>query len=147
MESFENKNAGVVTDLVIMGLQKDLWRYDYARGLLKNGIDVLVVRDELEFLAAIRNFTPDLAVVDMELDDLGAFVIMKVLRSHPTRGNIPIIATGSHWLDESIAMDAGADHFLAKPFEHGELEAKVGERLAMFEAARAPEKSAVDVPA
>lgn len=127
-----------MNELVILGLQQDQYRNDYAHELEKGGMEVLLAEDETEFLGFIRNVTPALVVIDLDLDDFGAFVIMRVLRSqHPTRANIPIIATGSHWLDESIAIDAGADQFLPKPFDSGELAITVGEQLSVLELAKA----------
>jgi DNA-binding response OmpR family regulator len=131
------QHAFEMNELVILGLQQYPPRNDYVHGLEQSGFEVLLASNEDEFLGFIRNFTPALAVIDLELDDLGAFVIMRVLRSHPTRGNIPIIATGSHWLDESIAIDAGADQFLPKPFDSGELAITVGEQLSEIEIVKA----------
>lgn len=67
----------------------------------------------------------DLAIVDWELPNLSGIEILKRFRS--AGGKIPIlILTGKQAFENRIeGLDSGADDYLTKPFDLGELSARV----------------------
>lgn len=67
-----------------------------------------------------EEFQPDIFLMDYHLTDTQGVVVLREIRKHNTLHNIPvIIASGMDVEDEVIA--AGANVFLVKPFEPGDL--------------------------
>ncbi|SFN33449.1 two-component system, OmpR family, response regulator [Formivibrio citricus] len=67
----------------------------------------------------------DVVVLDIGLPNMDGLTVLKSVRQH--KPSLPIlILTALHGLDERVAgLDAGADDYLAKPFEFAELEARL----------------------
>jgi two-component system KDP operon response regulator KdpE len=76
--------------------------------------------------------TPDLIVLDLGLPDLDGVELMRQLREWSTVPVIVVSARGKEQ-DKIVALDAGADDYLTKPFGVGELLARV--RVALRHAA------------
>ncbi len=77
--------------------------------------------------------TPDLIVLDLGLPDLDGVELMRQLREWSSVPVIVVSARGKEQ-DKIVALDAGADDYLTKPFGVGELLARV--RVALRHAAR-----------
>lgn len=60
---------------------------------------------------------PNLILLDMLLSGVDGREIVRRLKASPATAQIPIILLSAHPAGESGARDAGADAFLAKPFE------------------------------
>src|SRR6266478_7362801 len=84
-----------------------------------------------------RQQRPDAVVCDLLMPRCNGFQVCRTLRSDPTlRGTRIIITSGRQFeSDRQAAFAAGADEYLVKPFEPGEL-------LSLL-AAAIPEKNAV----
>ena len=83
------------------------------------------------FYAALEHTLPDLILLDIMLPEEDGLSILKKLRRTPRTTNIPIImltAKGTEY-DKVIALDAGADDYVAKPFGMMELMARIRARL------------------
>lgn len=77
----------------------------------------------------IEEFKADLIIMDHRLPGLSGVDAIKQIKQMPSLKHIPIILySGDNSLDE-LAVEAGADYYLAKPFDISELERKV--RLAI----------------
>jgi len=72
---------------------------------------------------------PDLLLLDIRLSGTDGQTICKQLKQQETTHHIPIIILSAHKEMQRIARDAGADNFLAKPFEMEELLALVATYL------------------
>jgi two-component system KDP operon response regulator KdpE len=92
-------------------------------------IEAATARDGL-MQAASR--TPDLIILDLGLPDLDGVDLMRQLREWSTVPVIVVSARGKEQ-DKIVALDAGADDYLTKPFAVGELLARV--RVALRHAA------------
>ncbi len=91
-----------------------------------------VARTGAEALAAARELKPQLILLDVYLPDMTGLEVLHRLRSDGDRVGV-IMITAARELDTvSGALDGGAADYLIKPFEFGQLKAK----LAAF-AARA----------
>ena len=77
-----------------------------------------------EALALAGRFRFDAILLDIELDDLGGLDIISGLRGWST---VPIIVVSQRAseLDKIGALDAGADDYVTKPFQMGELQARL----------------------
>jgi pilus assembly protein CpaE len=97
-------------------------------GVLKaDGFEVAAAVNGEEALAAIGPAQPSLAILDVMMPDMDGYELCRRLRQRPDTANIPIIIlTGLTELDERLkAFEAGADDFIAKPFQPKELLARV----------------------
>ncbi len=81
--------------------------------------------------ATTRN--PDVVLLDLGLPDLDGLEVTKRLREW-TQTPIIVISAREQEQDKVRALDAGADDYLTKPFNAGELLARI--RVAMRHAAR-----------
>src|SRR3954453_19234045 len=85
---------------------------------------------------------PDLVVLDLGLPDLDGAELLRMLRAV---SSVPVIvapARESHGVIVS-ALDAGADDYVVKPFQAGQLEARIRAVLRLAVGVEAP--SAVTV--
>ncbi|NYF08878.1 DNA-binding response OmpR family regulator [Leifsonia sp. AK011] len=84
---------------------------------------VAIVGDGDAALAAILAHQPDLAILDIEMPGLTGLDVCRVLRGSASDADVRI-ALLSASVDESErarSLEAGADHFLSKPFSPREL--------------------------
>jgi DNA-binding response OmpR family regulator len=67
---------------------------------------------------------PDLVVLDLGLPDLDGREMLRMLRAV---SSVPVIIATARDDDESVvqALDAGADDYVLKPFQAGQLEARI----------------------
>jgi CheY-like chemotaxis protein len=72
---------------------------------------------------------PDLLFLDIRLSDTDGLTICRQLKGKPATHHIPIIILSANKDMQHKARDAGADHFLAKPFEMEDLLALVANYL------------------
>ena len=83
------------------------------------------------FYAALEQTLPDLILLDIMLPEEDGLSMLKKLRQSPRTADLPIImltAKGTEY-DKVIALDAGADDYVAKPFGMMELMARIRARL------------------
>ncbi len=83
-----------------------------------------------EFLEQLHNGgLPDLILVDVLLSGKDGREIVKHLKSQEETKHIPVIMFSAHPSAEQTAREAGAEDFIAKPFEIDEMLAKIGNHL------------------
>jgi DNA-binding response OmpR family regulator len=69
----------------------------------------------------IKEYGPNLLLLDMLLSGLDGRDIVKKLKSEKATKSLPIIMISAHPSAARTIKDSGADDFLAKPFEMDEL--------------------------
>ncbi len=83
-----------------------------------------------EFLEQLHNGgLPELILVDVLLSGKDGREIVKHLKSQEETKHIPVIMFSAHPSAEHTAREAGAEDFLAKPFEIDDLLAKIANYL------------------
>jgi len=83
-----------------------------------------------EFLEQLHNGgLPELILVDVLLSGKDGREIVKHLKSQEETKHIPVIMFSAHPSAEQTAREAGAEDFIAKPFEIDELLAKIANHL------------------
>src|SRR5450755_4410463 len=91
--------------------------------LVAKGFSVAVARDGIEGLQKVKDLAPDLLLLDIHMPRLDGIEVCRTLKNDITTRMIPIVMlTGMSDLDSKLAaLDAGADDFLNKPYNHIEL--------------------------
>ncbi|HUO58352.1 MAG TPA: response regulator [bacterium] len=92
--------------------------------LQSQGFKVLEAAKGEEGLALASSHNPDLILLDLGLPDLDGLEVVKRLREWATTPIIIITARGKEQ-DKISGLDAGADDYLTKPFDVGELMARI----------------------
>ena len=102
--------------------------------LASHGYRLLEAVNGSEGLSQAASYNPDLILLDLGLPDIDGLIVTKRLREWATAPIIVISARGQED-DKILALDAGADDYLTKPFGTGELLARI--RVALRHSARA----------
>ncbi len=94
------------------------------RTLRDRGHAVSSAGTALEGLRRAVDERPDLVVLDLGLPDLDGRELLRMLRAVSA---VPVIIATARDDDESVvqALDAGADDYVLKPFQAGQLEARI----------------------
>ena len=100
--------------------------------LTGNGYQVVESESGKDGLLQAASRQPDLVILDLGLPDMDGIEVVKQLRQWSAVPVIIVSARGKEQ-DKIVALDAGADDYLTKPFSVGELMARV--RVALRHAA------------
>lgn len=88
-------------------------------GLTEKGFEVMSASQCLEAFVSIKDFKPDLVVMDILMPGLSGLEILNLIRYDQIGGNIPVILISQ--LDTpaviATAEQLGANGYLIKPFE------------------------------
>jgi DNA-binding response OmpR family regulator len=98
----------------------------------REGCEVSLAGDIESAIALIQAQRPDLVISDLRLGNGDAIDIVEQLRSDAATREVPVLIVSGDQdpSTEARLLEAGADGFLAKPFEFGELLAAVDRLLA-----------------
>ena len=96
-----------------------------AKGLREQAyaVDVVSSGEEALYLAAINNY--DLAVLDVMIPAPDGYAVCRELRKSGQRLPILMLTARDAVEDRITGLDSGADDYLTKPFEFGELLARL----------------------
>ena len=103
--------------------------------LVAAGYDICTAGNGAEALAQIAAQEPDLMILDLGLPDMNGKEVLERLR---LRSDLPVIVLSAHdqEMEKIMALDLGANDFVAKPFGIGELLARLRASLRPRRAAR-----------
>ncbi len=107
-------------------------------GLSREGFEVETAPDGRAALSAVDRFAPDVVVLDVMMPRMDGIALTRELAGDPRRGLV-ILSARDDTQDRILGLDLGADDYLGKPFEFGELLARVRSVLRR----RQPEQAAV----
>ncbi|MFZ4585582.1 MAG: GGDEF domain-containing response regulator [Acidimicrobiia bacterium] len=95
--------------------------------LVVEGYDVRVVHDGAAALLAVRDFEPELVILDVVLPTISGVEVCEALRADPRSADIAVIMLTAKTVKEDRlrGLSAGADDYLLKPFDPAELVARV----------------------
>ncbi len=99
--------------------------------LRENGYKAIFAQTTEEgFDRAIKD-PPNLILTDLEIPQMGGFVLCKKLRAHPVTRNIPIIfiTVRDSQIDQQTAFSLGANQYITKPFRRSFLLKVVAELI------------------
>jgi DNA-binding response OmpR family regulator len=96
---------------------------------LGDGYRVVEAADGPTALDLIGAERPDLVVLDLMLPGRSGLEILSEIRSGSGNEHLPVIVISAWSHSDGAAVAAGADRFIAKPFDPIDLEAAVAELL------------------
>lgn len=78
-------------------------------------------------LQSMRQDRPDLVVLDINMPIQDGYAVCREIRASDQFANMPILMLTIRNSDAEIirGLDQGADDYLAKPFDHGELKTRI----------------------
>ena len=95
------------------------------RAFTLDGYDVPVADGGLEGLQRVDETRPDVIVLDVMMPDVDGLEVCRRLRAAGDRTPILMLTARDAVSDRIDGLDAGADDYLVKPFDIGELGARV----------------------
>jgi DNA-binding response OmpR family regulator len=100
--------------------------------LLKRGFDVYTFTDWEIATNSMRIFEPQLILLDVFLAGIDGLDVCQKLKASPFTRHVPILLFSAFpRIAETAIHDYGADDFIAKPFEVGDLVKKIHSVLSM----------------
>lgn len=95
--------------------------------LEKEGFSVHCAMDGDDALTQVKEYKPDIIVLDWMLPSTSGVEVCKVLRRNPDTKNIPIIMLSARGQEDDRiqGLDSGADDYITKPFSPSELVARI----------------------
>lgn len=95
--------------------------------LRRNGFKVQSVNDPRRVMEVVREFEPDLIVLDVMMPDLSGLQVCRMIRQESSLKAIPIIflSAKAEEGDRIEGFESGADDYVCKPFSPKELMLRV----------------------
>ena len=102
--------------------------------LRPRGYEMLTAGSGPEALEAVTRDRPDLVLLDILMPGMDGYEVCRRLRATPAGAVLPVVMiTASGDEEKRRALEAGADDFVAKPFDQAELLARVRSLLRVKE--------------
>lgn len=95
------------------------------KGLEEEGYSVDVAHDGEEGLYMVENYPADVIILDIMLPLLDGFSILSSMRKKGIKTPVLLLTAKDTITDKIKGLDSGADDYLTKPFEFGELLARI----------------------
>ena len=91
--------------------------------LQKHGYEVIEASDGIDALEVLKNFTPDIFLLDVEMPRMGGFELVSSIKAIERLSNIPIamITSRTSQKHRDHALSLGVNDYIGKPFEENEL--------------------------
>ena len=100
--------------------------------LLQNdGFDVQLAEDGVQAIDFIRDWHPDLVLLDVMMPHMDGFAVLEHIRGNFETSNIPVImlTAKGEVADKVRGLRGGANDYMIKPFDQDELLLRVGNLL------------------
>ncbi len=108
------------------------------------GYITLEANDGLQALEKVRDYNPDLVLLDVEMPGLDGFETLKRLREMSDAAVI-MLTVRSDEEDRIRGLDLGADDYVTKPFSPRELSSRIRAVLRRFEQPGRPDQQIVTI--
>jgi DNA-binding response OmpR family regulator len=115
---------GTATILVVDDVPENLRLLEAV--LAARGYDVVSAADGRAALELVESANPDLVLLDVVMPQMDGYTVCRRLREREETAVLPVIMlTASIGQEKTKAIEAGADDFIPKPFNHHELLTRV----------------------
>jgi class 3 adenylate cyclase len=102
--------------------------------LRPRGYDILTAGSGPDALEAMTTERPDLVLLDIVMPGMDGYEVCRRLRATPVGTVVPVVMITASGNEQKLrALEAGADDFIAKPFDQAELLARVRSLLRVKE--------------
>lgn len=121
---------------ILVAEDQSVSRHIVAASLRKWGYGVVAVEDGTRALDALQGAAaPQLAILDWSMPGMDGIEICRRIRNGPqTRANYLILLTARKGQEDKIhGLESGADDYITKPFDRGELRARVQVGIRVLE--------------
>ena len=100
--------------------------------LEQEGYRVATLNSPLASIAKVREFEPDLMLLDIMMPGLSGIQLCRIIRADPSMKDIPIIFLSARGEveDRIKGLEAGAEDYLSKPFNTNELLLRASKMLS-----------------
>ena len=100
--------------------------------LEQEGYLVATLNSPLACIAKVREFEPDLMLLDIMMPGLSGIQLCRIIRADPSMKDIPIIFLSARGEveDRIKGLEAGAEDYLSKPFNTNELLLRASKMLS-----------------
>jgi two-component system, OmpR family, response regulator len=101
--------------------------------LEKEGLEVSVAVDGQQTLERLRESAPDILLLDLMMEHLTGFDVLKIVRSESDLKNIKVLVLSAKGQenDRRRVMELGADKFITKPYANSDVVVSVLELLGL----------------
>src|SRR3954466_10453932 len=120
-------------------------RDSLSRALGLQGYEVVQATDGAVALAMVEKDKPDVAIPDVMMPNVDGLTVCRVLRAERNRLPILMLTARTETADRVAGLDAGADDYLAKPFDLDELLARLRALLRRTKGDDEPNSDAVQL--
>ena len=114
------------------------------RALVLGGYDTVSAANGREALAQVAEASPDALVLDIGLPDVDGLEVCRRLRGDGNRVPVLMLTARDAIEDRIDGLDAGADDYLVKPFDVGELKARLRALLRRTSGEEVPDALSFD---
>ena len=99
--------------------------------LEQEGYRVATLNDPLAFIAKVREFEPDLMLLDIMMPELSGIQLCRIIRADSAMKETPVIflSARSEVEDRIKGLEAGAEDYISKPFNINELLLRISKML------------------
>ena len=99
--------------------------------LEQEGYRVATLNDPLGFVVKVREFEPDLMLLDIMMPELSGIQLCRIVRADPSMKDIPVIFLSARGEveDRIKGLEAGAEDYVSKPFNTNELLLRISKML------------------
>lgn len=99
--------------------------------LQKHGLVVQVAHDGIEAIEMLKQYHPDIVVLDIVMPRMNGYELCRRLKGDPKTQDVPVVICSEKGeeFDRYWAMKQGADAYIAKPFQEKELLATIKQLL------------------
>jgi DNA-binding response OmpR family regulator len=85
--------------------------------LKTHGFEVITEKNCEDIVAKIDLYTPDVLLMDNKIPPLGGIQACRAVRASIAHAGLPIVFFSANQDVARLADEAGADHFIEKPFD------------------------------
>jgi len=102
--------------------------------LMTDGYDVRTATSLAEFAEAVRDFSPDIILSDVEMPEMTGPDLCKRVKATPRTAHVPVVLYSTKAPRElaALAADCGADGYVCKADRHEGLPKKLAEIWAQL---------------